>query len=397
MSILSESVFGYTKSKNASYAKFITYIVFSIAFTNFVLVRFLSSVNDQGNSSDTGAWLINYSGGFVRRGLSGQILLTIFGQQTQAIIWVIFITQVLLYGSIIFIFMYFIRQNKYSWPSVAIGCSPAAAAFSGYNASSRPELIGEFILGLLLYLNAQNRNYRTVKKMMLLPLFAVAVFTNELNSLLLPGIICALVTNTLLVGSKKRDLILACSFSITGLVGLAASILYHGNPRVASQICQSVVDVGFSPRMCGLEINSIGWSSDFTIRMVKSAYPGYLEFFPMILLAISPILLSPWFKQNKNLFYLCLAPIFPLFIVVTDYGRWTQMLVMEVSLLIISSKQIDKQERVWNPMSTTLYVSTWGLPIQLWLVTKHQWVEVNFATTCFNLLHNFVAFLAKYY
>jgi hypothetical protein len=62
MSILSESVFGYTKSKNASYAKFITYIVFSIAFTNFVLVRFLSSVNDQGNSSDTGAWLINYSG-----------------------------------------------------------------------------------------------------------------------------------------------------------------------------------------------------------------------------------------------------------------------------------------------------------------------------------------------
>jgi hypothetical protein len=293
--------------------------------------------------------------------------------------------------------MYFIRQNKYSWPSVAIGCSPAAAAFTGYNASSRPELMGEFILGFLLYLNAQNGNYQTLKKMMLLPLFALAVSTNELNSLLLPGIIYALVTNTSFVSLKRRDFILAYSFSITGLVGLAASIFYHGNPRVANHICQSVVDAGFSPRMCGLEIDSIGWSSDFTIKMVGHDYPGYLEFFPIIFLAIVPIFFSSWFKQNRKLFFFCLAPIFPLFMVATDYGRWAQMLVVEVSLLIISSNPLVKQDRIWNPMSTTLFVSTWGLPVQLWLITKHQWVEVNFVTTCFNIFHNFIAFLSKHF
>jgi hypothetical protein len=97
------------------------------------------------------------------------------------------------------------------------------------------------------------------------------------------------------------------------------------------------------------------------------------------------------------LFFFCLAPIFPLFMVATDYGRWAQMLVVEVSLLIISSNPLVKQDRIWNPMSTTLFVSTWGLPVQLWLITKHQWVEVNFVTTCFNIFHNFIAFLSKHF
>ena len=52
---------------------FLLFIIFSIIFSVF----FLYVKHDVGNDSSISEWLINYNGGFTRRGLSGEIAIII--------------------------------------------------------------------------------------------------------------------------------------------------------------------------------------------------------------------------------------------------------------------------------------------------------------------------------
>ena len=49
---------------------FLFYIIFLIVFG----ISFLYNKHDIGNDSSISDWFINYSGGFVRRGLTGEVI-----------------------------------------------------------------------------------------------------------------------------------------------------------------------------------------------------------------------------------------------------------------------------------------------------------------------------------
>ena len=59
--------------------------VFSFAIF-LVLMRILSVIKAGGHNWAVGEWLINYGGGFVRRGLTGQILLSLPFSRTVILI-----------------------------------------------------------------------------------------------------------------------------------------------------------------------------------------------------------------------------------------------------------------------------------------------------------------------
>jgi hypothetical protein len=77
-----------------------------------------------GSAYQTGDWLINYGGGFVKRGLFGQFLLTVSPSSTFGLVLLICI-QAMLYLSIFSFFAYVLLSRKASWLLTVLICSPA--------------------------------------------------------------------------------------------------------------------------------------------------------------------------------------------------------------------------------------------------------------------------------
>ena len=53
------------------------YFTFFTAFTIFYAIFYLYFKHEVGNDSSVSEWLINYQGGFTRRGLGGEITTTV--------------------------------------------------------------------------------------------------------------------------------------------------------------------------------------------------------------------------------------------------------------------------------------------------------------------------------
>lgn len=320
-----------------------------------------------GSTFQTADWLINYADGFVRRGLFGEIFLAV-APDGGAGLWTLFVIQALLYAVVFAFAVWVLRRGDFSWSIIALVCGPAALGFFGWDpqAGFRKEVLAYVSLSLLVWALAAAHRRATALILAALSfvVFVLAVFSWETSALFLP-----VYAYLLIRGNDDAQLstlvrrVLAGAFVLVGALGLGLGTLFHGSVETARAICDVVRDHGFTRAdLCSGAIDAIGWTSEFTLNEVAVRYPLYLGYLPLAVLAVIPVLTTPWFRRNWIWALVVAAAFVPLFVIVTDYGRWINMIVMALLFCIAAGPAQQAVSRAWNWLAAILFVVLWGLP-----------------------------------
>jgi hypothetical protein len=312
-------------------------------------------------------WLINYAGGFVRRGLFGQLWLILTPKGAGGLWW-LFWFQVGCYAVIVAFVLTYLHHSRYSWSSIALMCGPAALPFIGWDVEGgfRKEILIFVALAVLAWTNLATRLPSWLRGVMIglaLLLWGLAAFSWEPTVLVVPA-----VGYLLLAGEPGRDRlrwwrrIAAGLFVAVGVSGLVASLLTPVQPGVTGQICRAIGSHGVrSSLFCKGAISALGWSSEEGLDLVRTSLPMQVGYLPLLVLAVLPIAVSPWLRRNWGWALASLLGVTGLFVVGVDYGRWAHILVMTLAICIATGGAAAVESSLWNPISVVLFTSTWGL------------------------------------
>jgi hypothetical protein len=312
-------------------------------------------------------WLINYAGGFVRRGLFGQLWL-ILTPKGAGSLWWLFWFQVGCYAVIVAFVLTYLHRSRYSWSSIALMCGPAALPFIGWDVEGgfRKEILIFVVLTLLAWTNLATRLPSWLRRIMIglaLLLWGLAAFSWEPAVLLVPAI-----GYLLLAGEAGHDRlrvwrwIAAGLFVAVGVAATAASVLTEIGSGTTGQICRAIGGHGVrSSLFCKGAISALGWSSEEGLNLVRTSLPMQVGYLPLLVLALLPVAVSPWLRRNWSWALASLIGVAALFVVGVDYGRWTHVLVMTLGICIAAAGASAVESSLWNPVSVVLFTGTWGL------------------------------------
>lgn len=311
-----------------------------------------------------GDWLISYAGGFVRRGLVGEVLLSL-GDDSGEVLALLFTLQLLLYFVIFGTLIYWVLVLEMPRRWTPLLLSPAFLVTFGFNdfgGTHRKEILAFAGLFILAEAVRSSRRVRLALVLSML-LFVVAVFSHEPSALLvIPFII--------FVRTAKRDGQISASFArrsyllliATFGAGVALSIAFSGTFAQQLRICGELVSRGFDEAICTGAISFIGLGiSDEAVR-VLNRMPGYLLFGLPAALATVPFMLVPWARSNWRLLFLAVTPLAPL-LLVTDWGRWLMWAATVATVLTVVHASRSKQ--IPRNLSMPLlvgFVTLWSMP-----------------------------------
>ena len=361
--------------------------VFTISSIYSIFSRFRRS-ND-GGQFDVGEWLINYSGGYVRRGLFGELLLNVFKFNEPYAGFILLVFQSILYFCLIFFLVRFLEIKSYSWSSIAICCNPAVGLFIYNNwGLTRKEMLG--ITSLICLALARSSASRLVKPFTWIAIlfYGFSCLSSEINCLLLPGFVFILQKKKLQSNSDNYARLEMTVVSSLSAISFYLSVRSHGNYKIVRQICSDIMAHGFNGRIFCAHNSAIDWlgkSTQSGLLDVTQHFPLYFSYIPLITLAGLPIFLTPWFRRYWSWCLVSSLFILPLFVLATDYGRWTFMLLTEIVVMISVTTNCSIENRVWNKFTTPLFIFAWGIP---YYVDPFSTVGIS-KLTVFLYEHNF--------
>jgi len=347
------------------------YAVLALALGR-ALDKYSTEIPEGGSPWSAGEWLVNYGGGFVRRGLFGEIFLAV-APGGLAGLWVLFAVQMALTALIVIYALQVLHRTRYSWSTIALVCGPASLPFMGWGDSGfHKEALPLVVLAILAWARQPRRRQWSVVTLLLLsvPLWVLAVFSWEASVLLLPAVAYLLLA----LGAPHPELhvfrrSVAAILAVVGALGAGVSALAHGDTTTAATICDTVRSYGFvgvdlcgAVQVSGGGIEAIGWTPEKAAMDLAVAFPVYAGFAVAIVLALLPVVLSRWFRQNWGWAVLVALGVLPLFFIVTDYGRWTHVLVIALMFCMTANDPWQATSRSWTGFGTFLYVTMWGLP-----------------------------------
>ncbi len=96
--------------------KFKNYLILYLSFLFFISIFVLYTKHNVGNDSTISEWLINYSGGFTKRGIIGEISIffsRLFDQNLRDIIYIFQLSILGIYYILIYIFFKNLYLERY--------------------------------------------------------------------------------------------------------------------------------------------------------------------------------------------------------------------------------------------------------------------------------------------
>lgn len=357
-----------------------------IAAAAFAVHHAVAGVRGGGNAYQAGDWLINYSAGFVRRGLIGEVLLTL-APSGEVALWLVFAGQVACYLLIVCYMAHYLIRERFSWAAIALVCSPAALGFIGWDPQGgfRKEIL---VFVTLVLLALARRTYRQVPTLILAgsaaAVYAVAVLSWEGSAFLIPAILF-LLSGDRPTGTRHGAGVLAAVFTVITALGVLLAVVNRGSPATADAICDSLRDSGLDrPRLCVGAVDAVGWTLERNISDVLGSFPLYFGYLPLIALAAVPVVASRWFARNWQWAVAIALGVLPLYVIAFDWGRWTHLLAMSLAICIMAGRPGDAFSRVWTPLSTVLYVTLWGIPH--WLRNDASWPPLGLLARVLELM-----------
>ena len=351
----------------------VAYAVLGLAFWRAISDHLARDIMTGGATYRVGDWLINYAGGFVRRGLFGEALFA-----TPAGTPVLFVLagfQLACYAVVVAYAVGFLHRTGYAWSAVALACGPAALPFIGWDVEGgwRKEIIGFAALALLGWARRSTGDrLRRVLVIAAIGVFGLAVFSWEASVFAVPGMLFLLRRP-----DGRPELRGWPSLSVLGLgaAGGLASLAAPGSVAAATAVCHRVVARGLNPELCDGAIAKLGHPLGEAVAAVAIRFPLYWWFLALLPLALLPVLTSPWLRRHWPWFAATVITVAPLYAIAEDYGRWAHLLVMASALLIMAGDLRDVASRWWTGW-TIVYLTCWGLPH--WLFPDDRWPLYSF-------------------
>ncbi len=314
----------------------------------------------------TGDWLINYAAGPVRRGLIGTLLGLLPGAEPAR--WALVGIQTACYATIFAgAVTLFLRSTRRSgW--VPLVLSPAFVLFGMFDfpGSHRKEILGLAALAGLLWVATRSTTHPRRDGAALAAtcaLYGLAVFSHELNVLLLPALLVALGLlrrhRPDAAGAVRRCRIVLCALAVAGG---AMAVAAPGDAATAETICADVTARGFDPEVCDGAIRALG------ADLGEAREGTYLRRFsatyvPLLALGALPLIAVPWVRRHWRLVIGQTVAILALSALAHDHGRWIALAASTVSLLALAgTSDGDRPPRSLPVLASVAFVVAWRLP-----------------------------------
>ncbi|MBF9029116.1 hypothetical protein HKCCE3408_01795 [Rhodobacterales bacterium HKCCE3408] len=320
------------------------------AIAAYVAMRFGYAILQGGNYWTLGDWLINYEGGFTRRGLAGTITLWLSDATGLSLTNTAGLFMIAIYAAMAALYLYCFASQPVSYPLVMLMLSPVTLLMPFYYVKSAMVKETVAFLALTVFATAAIANRRW---MIWIggAVYVFSIFTHEATTFYAPFlcIFAWLFARQGLV-SNREALWLAGGALAVSAVALGVSAIWpgHGLPPA---ICESVLSRGVMEAVCANDPNGlmgpITWLDqsafygvEFTIQeQIRSGI--WWHYIIGYALAILPFfLLRPRDRKlNAGLVYLGVVlgilVFAPLFVVATDWGRWIGMYVFVMAMLTL--------------------------------------------------------------
>ena len=329
----------------------------------------IKQINAGGHSYLDGDWLINYEGGFIRRGLFGEIL-TLFNFNAKNSLYLILTFQVTMYLILILTLLIIAFKSKSRSFNYLILLNPAGFMFGyiDWGGGFRKEIIFYASLALLYLSLNFNKYYLSYLSIILFYFGSLSweglLFFSPIYSLMFVKIIKInyLSQNNFNLNferTRKKFLIIFNTFNLFLLILL---LFFRGGVKSANQICQSLTwSNNFDKHICDGSIYAIGWPLTKFLNDTLDKFPEYFIYLFYFILALLPfILLFRNFLQDYKIRLIVLSTI-PLYILAIDYGRWISMTILIFTFAVVIF-DLPKRNLELPMLLCVIYIVSWGLP-----------------------------------
>lgn len=336
-------------------------------------------------------WLINYSQGFVRRGLPGEFILLAARAVHIPPPWMVVLVQIAIYAALlagVYKLAAPLRRNML-WYAMLF--SPAALAFmilAPLNTVRKEEMAPAALAAAIFIV--RRRPPAAVLSVSITALIAVLVLSHDALFCCIPYLFAAVAVGTRRLKYSAGVMAAPCAVAV-----LLMNILRHhlGDESVAIGVCKSVggrwIETDDYRNLCAGAIKHLSW----TLTNTREEELANLHYWPLytllLLLSLAPFVIALVVLYRKDRLHfevkvitwiavLCALLSTPLFYLTIDWGRWIQMQVVCLLLMILFAAQRAKSfhpqpnanpigaGRPWRvPLlaGVFLYCTCWTLPV----------------------------------
>lgn len=320
-----------------------------------------------------GDWLINYQGGFVRRGFIGQLIYLISTNRPNTV-WITYAIQAITYLALsYFVLRLFFAQQKNRVFLLFLFSPAFIFIFPLYDLEGwfRKELLVFLAYALLVY-GLREGVIRSKYLWASLVIYFVAVFSHEVASLTLVFFLFPLHVITKHQSRPDRRIIFfGIAYTLIAIFGLALSVLLPGDLKTAERVCMSLTARGIQPGICDGAIQYLTYGASHGVQEVATKIQSryYLSIYPPLLaLALLPVFLTDWWRTRLPILILGFIPLIPLFVVGMDWGRWIVIYASLIFLSVLFDGTLEQlKARKISLAAVIVYTTLWGIPhIQGW-------------------------------
>jgi hypothetical protein len=311
-------------------------------------------------------FLINYSAGFVRRGLSGTCVLMVYRLTTVDPYFIIVLGLMGVMIGVVYCFVYLLRRSSTGGlSSVLLMFSPAlvlAAPLSGTFLRKDWLLIfGILIHGVALRMLGSSKigvpKYLTFLSG-LIAYLAVVILCHEIEIFMLPAHLILILASFQYMPERWKGPCkgMGCVLAVSQLICFMGMVVFNGSSGMAAQIFQQLPH---EFRADENVISSLGWTfkQNFAIIQDLLTNPVALTVYTVCWLA-GPVAIYFLLKGKRSAAYdwpllLSVGPLLMLFFLGCDWGRWIVIISFTIFTIMTATRQplyVDpsKDERKTN-------------------------------------------------
>ena len=293
-----------------------------------------------GNDSTISEWLINYQGGFIKRGLIGEICFQIAIHFDLSLRFVIFLFQSLIYSIFLILIYRFFRNIPTKLIIILSIFTPIFLLYpvAEIEVLARKETF--VFIGFLLFLNISNFNYSSN-----FPLYYI-FFVLPIICLIWEPVVFffPFIASVLVIRLGHNQITTLLSKIIIYFIpAVIVSMIIATNPITPENhsILANSLKENFGEdcyMACGMLLSRSSIISQFVQNYESVTFDGLIRYPLIILIGFGPIFLLSlnsklkkevlFFEYFNNLFYpilLLLTPVLFLFAMGGDWGRWVNI------------------------------------------------------------------------
>jgi len=350
---------------------FFIFIVINYLFFNYRIIF-------RENGYILGDWVVNYSGGFVRRGLLGHFFFSISKYFDISIQYIIFFFSTTIYISSTYFFFEIIKRKIDNYLVLIFILLPSTLLFNFFDPLSvgRKDIL-IFFFFYFYYLNLEKVLNNFYFKLFILLLFIIILLTHELIFFFIPYLfILKYFHNNRGLKINPRDYYLEILIFFLGsiLMFIIFKISHLHNNKV---LCDSLLDVNLTGNACWAINdfkNEINIKSLFPYFIEKNYFINYsfyslLSLFPLFLLVLQS---SNKTQKKKFLFLSVFCLIFStlFYMQVNDWGRYLNVTFMVHFLIVLKFIEKDIEGmKIRNKLIKSIslififiYLTSWHMP-----------------------------------